>query len=301
VHIQTPFIAHYAGVKLAKKLNIPRVATYHTYFEEYLYHYVPYLPRAWMKYIARRFTRSQCKDLDALVVPSSAMLNVLRDYGVLTHAQVIPTGLELNQFEHNKNLSFRARYEIPEQRPIMLFIGRVAHEKNIDFLLHVTARVRQAIPDVLLIVAGEGPALPHLKQAVRQLNLETNVLFVGYLDRETTLLDCYSSANLFVFASKTETQGLVLLEAMALGVPVVSTAVMGTKDILAPQKGALVAQEDVGDFADKVKMVLTNNNLQEHLSNEARQYVHSWSARTMALKLSEFYQNVISERLSQAA
>jgi glycosyltransferase involved in cell wall biosynthesis len=293
IHIQTPFIAHYVGVSLAKKLNIPRVETYHTYFEEYLYHYIPFLPKSWMKYVARHYTKTQCNDLDAVIVPSSAMQDVLTRYGVKIFTEVLPTGIELEKFQSGDGDKFRNDYNIPLDRPIVTFIGRVAFEKNIDFLLHVVDKVRQRIPNVLLLIAGEGPSLPHLKKLAEKLRLNNNVLFVGYLDRNKELLDCYASGDAFVFASNTETQGLVLLEAMALGVPLVSTAVMGTKDILAPNKGALVCSESIDEFANGVITLLKDKRLREKLSLEALEYVKTWSAPSMAKKLVSFYEHVI--------
>ena len=295
LHIQTPFIAHYVGVSLAKKLNIPRVETYHTYFEEYLYHYIPFLPKSWMKYVARHYTKTQCNDLDAVIVPSTAMQEVLVNYGVATHTEVLPTGIELDKFRNGDGEKFRKAYDIPMDRPTLVFIGRVAFEKNIDFLLRVVGQVRRSIPDVLLLIAGEGPALPHLKKLANTLRLNSNVLFLGYLDRNKELLDCYASGDAFVFASNTETQGLVLLEAMALGVPVVSTAVMGTKDILAPKKGALVCNETVNEFADNIIRLLKDPTLRATLSQEALDYVKTWSSLSMAKKLLQFYENVVQK------
>ncbi len=293
VHIQTPFIAHYAGLSLARKLNIPCVATYHTYFEEYLYHYIPFLPKSWMKYVARHYTKTQCNDLNAVIVPSTAMQQVLIQYGVKTRIEVLPTGIELEKFKNGDGSKFRNTHNIAPDRPTLVFIGRVAFEKNIDFLLRVVDKVRQNIPNVLLLIAGEGPSLPHLQKLVGKLLLSDHVLFVGYLDRNTDLLDCYASGDAFVFASNTETQGLVLLEAMALGVPLVSTAVMGTKDILAPNKGALVCKESIDEFANNVITLLEDKQLREKLSKEALEYVKTWSAPNMANKLISFYKHVI--------
>src|SRR5688572_17471644 len=98
VHIQTPFIAHYQGTALARALRVPVVETYHTYFEEYLHHYVPLMPRAVTRFVARRFTVSQCNVLDALVVPSRAMEQALLDYGVRCPMHIIPTGMEMERF-----------------------------------------------------------------------------------------------------------------------------------------------------------------------------------------------------------
>ena len=234
-------MAHYAGVALSQRLDLPRVETYHTFFEEYLYHYVPVVPRSWMRAAARRFSRARCNDLDAVVVPSRAMRDMLRDYGVRVPVEIIPTGIELERLSAGDGAVFRQRYGIARDRRVLVHVGRLAHEKNIDFLLRMLTRVRAAIPEVLLILAGEGPARGHLQRLASRLHLDRNILFLGYLDRRDALLDCYCAGDAFVFASRTETQGLVLLEAMALGLPVVSTAVMGTRDILEPGRGALVA------------------------------------------------------------
>jgi 1,2-diacylglycerol 3-alpha-glucosyltransferase len=296
LHIQTPFVAHHLGVKLAKALNIPSIETYHTFFEEYLFHYIPFVPKSWMRALARYFTRKQCNAVDSVIVPSTAMRETLEHYGITTGMKIIPTGMELNKFHACNGARFRQRYQIPASRPTLVHIGRVAHEKNIHFLLRMLPQLRSSIPDILLIIAGEGPALPYLRKLAGKLGISANVLFVGYLSRADALLDCYCAGDAFVFASRTETQGLVLLEAMALGVPVVSTAVMGTKDILQPQRGALVAQENPEKFAETVRYLLENEFLRKRLSKEARDYVKEWSAPMMAERLLEYYQQLIHAR-----
>lgn len=290
IHIQTPFIAHHLGVKLAKALHVPSIETYHTFFEEYLFHYVPFVPKRWMRALARYFTRKQCNAVDSIIVPSSAMSEILAHYGVTTPMKIIPTGMELEKFQGCNGAAFRERYGIPANRPTLVHIGRVAHEKNIGFLLRMLQQLRLSIPQILLIIAGEGPALTHLRKLSRQLGLSDNVLFVGYLSRADALLDCYCAGDAFVFASRTETQGLVLLEAMALGVPVVSTAVMGTKDILEPRRGGLIAQEDPVKFSETVKQLLDNEFLHKRLCKEAREYTREWSAPMMAERMLEYYE-----------
>lgn len=294
VHIQTPFIAHHAGVRLARRLGIPRVETYHTFFEEYLYHYLPWAPRALTRFAARRFSAMQCNDLDGLVVPSSAMAERLRVYGVHTPTRIIPTGIDPLSLQGGDGQAFRQRLGIAPDRPTLVHVGRIAYEKNIDFLLHMLDRVRQSLPEVLLIVAGEGPALRHLKRLGCQLGLDDHLRFVGYLDRKRELLDCYRAGDAFVFASKTETQGLVLLEALTLGVPVVSTAIMGTRDVLArEQGGALIADDDTEDFAAKVLQLLRDPGLRSRLAAEAPTYAAQWNAGAQARRLETFYSDII--------
>jgi 1,2-diacylglycerol 3-alpha-glucosyltransferase len=301
VHIQTPFIAHYLGLEIARRLNVPVIETYHTYFEEYLHHYVPFLPRALLRFVARRFTVKQCSALDGLVVPSNAMRTALEAYGVNCPMQIIPTGIDTAALSGGDGAGFRSQLGIAAGRPTLVHVGRVAHEKNIDFLFRMLVRLRNAVPDVLLIVAGEGPALGHCKQVVRELGLVANVRFVGYLARDAALLDCYCAGDLFVFASKTETQGLVLLEAMALAVPVVSTAHMGTVDILQPQQGARIAPDDEQSFADIVTELLKDPAERSRMSTAARAYAATWSAPAMAERLVALYGEVMSKESSVSA
>jgi glycosyltransferase involved in cell wall biosynthesis len=292
VHVHTPFVAHYAGVALARRLGLPVIETYHTFFEEYLHHYVPFLPRAATRLLARRLSVSQCRDVAALVVPSAQMLAALRGYGVTARAEIIPTGIDLARFSGGDGQRFRAEHGIAPDRPVLVHISRVAHEKNIDFILEAVACVRREVPDVLLVIAGEGPALEHVKRRARALRLDGSVLFVGYLARAGALLDCYRAGDAFVFASRTETQGLVLLEALALGVPVVSTAVMGTADVLKDAKGALIAPEDTAGFAGRVVELLRDKALHARLAALAPADAAAWTARTMAERLLILYQSV---------
>lgn len=296
VHVQTPFAAHALGRSLARQLDVPCVETYHTFFEEYFYHYIPWLPKSLLKAAARGLSRRQCNSLDGMVVPSVPMLQVLREYGVSVPAEVIPTGLQPSSFVPGDGAAFRARYGIAENRPMMLFVGRVAHEKNIGFLLQVLARVRQEVPDILLLIAGEGPARDSLETAVTQMGLVDSVQFIGYLDRHSELNSCYHAADVFVFSSRTETQGLVLLEAMAQGVPVVALAEMGTRDVLRDGHGVWVAREEVENFSAKVARLLADRQARAELGEKGRIYAQQWSAGSMAERMLDFYAGILARR-----
>jgi glycosyltransferase involved in cell wall biosynthesis len=220
---------------------------------------------------------------------------------VSTPIHIVPTGLPADRFIAGDAARFRAQAGIPTDRPVMTYIGRVAHEKNIDFLVQVFAKVREALPRALFVIAGEGPAREALKHKVASLGLAADVHFAGYLDRNTALLDCYAAADVFVFASRTETQGLVLLEAMAQGTPVVSTAELGTRSILKPGCGALVVQERQDEFADAVVRVLRDAELRKELSERGRAYSRTWSSSAMARRLAELYDSVRESRVARAA
>ena len=292
VHVHTPFIAHYAGLRHARRRHIPVIATYHTFFEEYLHHYVPLLPRPIGRALARAFTRSQCAQLAAIVAPSEPMRALLLEYGVKTRIEVIPTGLPADRYVQGDGTHFRQAYGIPLDRPLLLYVGRVAHEKNIDFLLQAFVELRATRPDAMFAIAGEGPAREHLQSLVARLGLTDHVHFIGYLQRERELANCYAAADVFVFASRTETQGLVLLEAFAQGRPVVSTAHLGTTSILQSGCGARVAPEKPEAFAQAIADILEDPARAARLSEQAHRYAQSWASSRMATRLAMLYQDL---------
>jgi glycosyltransferase involved in cell wall biosynthesis len=296
VHIHTPFVAHYAGLALARSLSVPVIESYHTFFEQYLDKYVPLVPSTWLRWLARRFSAAQCNDVDALAVPSQAMLDVLEGYGIQTPAEVVPTGIELNQFSEGDGDRFRRARDIPPERPLLVHVGRLAFEKNCDFLLDMLVKVKAEVPDVLLVIAGEGPARRPLEHQARRLGLGENVMFTGYLDRDGSLEDCYSAGDAFVFASRTETQGLVLLESMALGTPVVAMAVMGTREVLRPGHGCLIAEDDTDHFAAQCLRLLREPLLRAKLAAQGRAYAQSWSAPALADRMLDFYARTLAAR-----
>jgi len=295
IHVHTPFVAHYAGIRLGRRLGIPVVATYHTLFEEYLHHYVRWLPSAWLRLAARRLSVHQCHQLDALVAPSHVMQESLARYGVTTPMAVIPTGLALEAFTRPRDPGdFRARYDLPDNARLLLYVGRAAAEKNIGFLIEMLPRVLAEYPDTRLVITGEGPAQEALARQAREQGMSGAVLFLGYLDRDGPLQAAYRAADVFVFASRTETQGLVLLEALALGTPVVSTAVMGTRDVLVEGEGCLIAEEDLDDFASKVNQLLGDDALRHTLAERARAYAAGWHEDARAADLVELYRYRLS-------
>ena len=296
VHIHTPFVAHYAGLTLARHLNVPVIESYHTFFEEYLYHYVPLLPRSALKLFARRFTVSQCNSVDRIISPSRAMQAALVNYGVRKPIDILPTGLEPSQFQIGNGARFRLEHGIPLDQPVLLYVGRVAFEKNIEFLLRVFKEVLACIPNALLLIVGEGPALGSLQKLAEELRVNNSVKFIGYLDRDTELLDCYRAGDLFVFASRTETQGLVLLESLAQGTPVVSIMHMGTRDVLEHARGACIANDNPQVFANTIATLLRDKVARNRLAMFAPLDASKWSSREMAERLTNCYSAAIQSK-----
>jgi len=299
IHIHTPFTAHYVGIHFGKKLDIPVVETYHTFFEDYLHHYLPFIPQFISRKLARTISRRQCNAVDGIVSPSKPMLDVLKQYGIKTPAEVVATGLDDSSFANVDGEHFRMSHDIPLTQPMLLFVGRVAHEKNIGFLLEMHVELIKNHPDALLVITGEGPAEESIKQSIEKLGISNKVRMIGYLDRGHELIACYKAADIFVFASKSETQGLVLLEAMAQGTAVVAIAELGTKSILIEGEGVLIAKDDINDFADKVSVLLSDAPKRQMIGEKGRQYAQEkWGAGVLAKKVAKFYKSTINQKSS---
>ncbi|MBV1777172.1 glycosyltransferase [Burkholderiaceae bacterium DAT-1] len=298
VHVQTPFVAHYSGIKLARQLGVPVLTTYHTLFEEYVEHYAKMIPSGWTKPIMRNLSRSQCNATDGVVAPSVPMRDTLLKYGVTAPIDVIPTGIPLQQFSSGHRTAFRARHDISEERIVALFVGRAAHEKNIDLLIYAADRIRHVHPNFLLLITGEGPAEDHLHTLVKRLDLDHHVRFLGYLDRNTELPDCYAAADIFTFASLTETQGLVVIEAMAAGLPVVAIPAMGVADMVDGCAGALASSNDPEAFASSVLSVIASKERLSSMSKAAAAHAQAWGAELNAEKLLRMYRRTCEGRRS---
>ena len=300
VHVQTPFAAHYAGIRLARRRRIPCISTYHTHFEEYLFHYARFLPRGALRAAARALARHQCRALDAVVVPSQPMAATLRGYGIDRTLHVIPTGLPDQQFQRGHGARFRKEWHIGPERQVALFVGRAAFEKNIGFLLEMMAIARRQRPQLMLVIAGEGPALPALRRQAQELALDDHVRFVGYLPREGSLRDCYAAADVFVFASLTETQGLVLLEALAIGLPVLAIPALGAAEIVNPRRGALPAAGTPNAFAAQLVELIDRPNRLRRMAAEGIAFAREWDAHAQGVRLATLYGHLAARRAHRA-
>jgi len=306
VHIQTPAIAHYAGLIIARRLGLPSVETYHTLFEEYLANYIPWLPEGVLRFLARRFARSQGNSVDGLIAPSRPTAELLQRYGVRQPIDILPTGIDLGPFVRQTSpegvAGLKARLGIRPEQPVLSFVGRVAIEKNISLLLDMLAALKRMQPEVILLIAGHGPAEAELRAQAERLEISANLRWLGNLPRDGALQDCFRAGDLFVFASKTETQGLVLLEAMSLGVPVVALAERGTREVLCEGEGARIAPDDPQGFAAVVHALLSDPEQRSEVKQRGLQWVQRWEEQAVAARLVAVYQRLLTpEREQQAA
>ncbi len=291
VHTQTPFTIGGPAVKWARQSGAKLVHTYHTLFAAYVEHYLWFFPKSFSVWYAKTASRRYCNSCDLVVTPSSEMREVLLGYGVTKPIEVVPTGIRLEKFKGSDPKRFRELKGYKPEDKVLLFMGRVAEEKNIDFLLRVIHRLVARIPCLHFLIAGEGAAKKRLQKMAFELGLGDRVLFAGYLDREDWR-DCYAGADLFILASVTETQGLVVTEAMAAGVPVVAVGEMGVKEVMASGKGGIQTQLDEDEFSEAVYRMMTDPALYAQKKSETLVEAEKWSSTTMAKKMIKAYENI---------
>ncbi|HLX26607.1 MAG TPA: glycosyltransferase [Candidatus Cybelea sp.] len=230
VHVHSPFVTGWMGLRYARRYGMPIVYTYHTQLEAYA-HYVPFEPNA-TRFAASQLTRAFANQADAVVVPTPAMAARLRDLGVTVRIEVVPSGIEVERFAAGRrDEALRARLGVRTDERMVLYVGRLAKEKNVELLLHALAQSNGESPKLKLVIAGDGPHRSELERVARESGASAATRFLGSIDREA-LPDLYASADAFAMPSTTETQGLVLAEALAAGAYVIAADAPQNLDVL---------------------------------------------------------------------
>ncbi|HEY4441352.1 MAG TPA: glycosyltransferase [Candidatus Elarobacter sp.] len=226
VHAHSPFVTGWMAAQYARRNRLPLVFTYHTRLDAYA-HYAPF-DRSTAERAMVTLTRRYANAADAVVVPTSAMETRLRELGVRAPIAVVPSAIDVEQFAGGRRSALvRAWLGANDDAPLALVVSRLGVEKNLELAIEALARR----DDLLLAVVGEGPHRPALEERARRIGVAGRVRFVGSLDRDR-LPDVYASADAFLFPSTTETQGLVLAEALAAGLPVVAAESAASRDVL---------------------------------------------------------------------
>lgn len=293
IHSHTPFSLGWLAVLLAKQYGLPLVHTYHTLFAEYV-HYVPTaVGRQIGIWLSTNASRRYCHSCNLTIVPSEAMRQELQKYGVTNEIDVIPTGVnEYFRINGDPQVILK-KHQIPADIDIIIYAGRIAKEKNIEFLLHMYKEILKVRKHILLAIIGDGPHRPQVEKLAAELGIQERILFTGYISDKTELASWYKAASAFVFSSLTETQGLVILEAMSAGTPVVAVDAMGISDIIRDNIGGFASQADVSEFSLKLMNLLSNKELRAHKSAEAVQLAKKMSMANMTQKLAANYQRLI--------
>ncbi|NEP41127.1 MAG: glycosyltransferase [Okeania sp. SIO2H7] len=290
VHVANPAVLGLGGLYYAKKFNLPLVASYHTHLPQYLHHYGLGILEGFLWELLRNCHNQA----DLNLCTSTAMVEELTNHGI-ERADLWQRGVDTELFQpHFASAEMRDR--LSEGHPdstLLLYVGRLGAEKEIDRLKPVL----EAIPNARLALVGDGPH----RKALEEHFAGTPTHFVGYL-RGQELASAYASADAFIFPSRTETLGLVLLEAMAAGTPVVAARSGGIPDIVTDGvNGYLFDPADDDGAIAATKKLLERPEERETLRQNAREEAERWGWSAATQQLRRYYQAIISARLPMAA
>jgi glycosyltransferase involved in cell wall biosynthesis len=297
VHVQTEFTLASMAVSWARGNNVPLVISAHTNWADLIHIYLPMIPYGiaqqlchWKMFLA--FRRA-----DAIVVPTALMDTLISSYWIRKPVRIIPTGIRDDHFIFRSEELEPMQKSILEAHPqlrgcrFVLYVGRLGTEKDIPFLFEVLARLLPRHPDLKLVVVGEGPARREIEDRVVSMGLERNVVMVGFIPHDR-LKAYYGLAEAFVFSSKVESQGLVVLEAMQCGLPVVAIGKMGTREVMGGSNGGFMVDDDLDEFTAAVASLLEDPDLREQKRVEAKAHASKWTMRVQGQKMERFYQIV---------
>lgn len=303
IHSHTEFgVGTFARI-MARQLDIPIVHTYHTMYEDYVHYITKGYFDATSKKVVEHLTKFYCdKTVTELIVPTKKTYDLFKEkYEYTRNIHIVPTGVEVERFYREENdvketEKIRKSLGLKKSDFILLFVGRLAAEKNVTFLLDNQANLVKKNPNCKLLIIGDGPDMDSFKEQVKKLKIEDNVIFTGKVPWDE-IHKYYQIPQVFVTASHTETQGLTLLEAMAASVPVIGYDDEAFRDVVVPDLNGYLFKENK-DYLEYVEKTMSDKKLLERLSRQARINAESHSAKYYGEKVLDVYYTALGGSVS---
>lgn len=286
IHVQHFAMMGQYGLSLGRQFKIPTVYTYHTMAELYT-SYLPLVGNVFDPTI-RTWTRWTAARSNHLVTPTQSVKSYLRGLGIKKPISVIPTGIHTRLYHRTSRIGLEKKYRIPAHRDILLSVGRLSDEKNIRFLLEAFRQVQLARPDTQLLLVGGGPDKHRYERLVRHWGLNQFITLTGFLPRPETI-DLFGVADLFVFPSITDTQGIVILEAMAAGSVPVAIDRLGPRDIIKDGLTGRLTELNLAAFSGSILELLHDKAKRHRLSIAARHQVKRYDATLTGRAMEKLY------------
>ncbi|HKC04375.1 MAG TPA: glycosyltransferase [Patescibacteria group bacterium] len=296
VYFHHPFYLGETAILLAKYFKCPSVFFYHTQYDEYpktiLPKEIPYKPVK--KYIINHIKELSSK-VDHIVVETPTLKNKLRLFGVKSAISVVTSGRQSMKHMEISKTKLRTMYSLPIDNTIILCVSRLSKEKNLGTLIKIIKDLKTK-KKVTLVIAGDGPERSNFEELVAKSNL-TNIIFLGNIDYNK-LSEIYSLADIFAYPSKTDTQAIVLIEAMSAGLPLVCFDSPGPKDFIINNKNGILCA-NIGDFKKSLNKLIIDSKLREEMGRTSTLYAKDYSFSVSMDKIEQTLKKVVSEYRSK--
>lgn len=295
VHCHSPFLLGGVGARWARHLRIPLVFTHHTLYDLYT-HYVPLFPGL-AKRAVLGFARRFCNGCDLVITPTRVVAERLDRLGVTAPLRAIPTGVKLHEFQGTDPKWLRTRLGIPDSEKIILCVARLGREKNLELVLRSFSLIQRKVPDSHLVLVGLGPLRDELARQAAESGLGNRVHFLDRVLTRQEIANCYAGADLFLFASVTETQGMIVNEAQAAGLPVVAVRAFGVAEMVDEGEDGFLTEPEAESLAGAAMSVLTDGELRARLQEGARRAALCISSEAVARELALTYRELVDGKL----
>ncbi len=293
LHVHHPFITGRIAIRYGKRYGIPVVYTNHTRYDLYAQHYLPVLPHALTQTFLEAYLPSFTSQCDLIIVPSKGLHDVLRSYGVTSHIEIVPNGIDLEPFQNPRMRHSRAELGLPESAKVLVYVGRIAPEKNLAFLLRAFAVVSHELPETHLLLVGGGPEMDNLRDQAQKSGIDKKVVFTGSVEYED-VPGYLSMADAFVTASVTEVHPLSVIEAMAVGLPVLGIQSPGVGDTVVDGVNGLLSKHDLAEFSLRMFRLMSENDLRARLAKNALEDSEQYSILNTSQRILGFYEESVA-------
>ncbi len=313
IHSHHPNLLGSAAMKWAKKKNIPLLFTWHTLYDKYT-NFVPFLPSkltaSWIINKAVKYANQA----DSVIVPTQSIEPIIKNWGV-ANEKIFPvaTGINEAEFSNPDRKKIREQYKIQDDETLLLLVSRLTEEKNIKFLFEAIAEVlkknsrvhpvksaeggsaSQKFNRVKFMLVGDGYLKPELEKEAKKMNLEKQIIFAGAVEA-AEIKNYYAAGDIFVYASKSETQGMIITEAMYAGLPIVAVKATGIESLVENDVNGILTSENKEEFISAIEKLIEDKDLRDKMSQESKIIAREkYTASASAQKMLEVYKQVIEE------
>lgn len=292
VHVHHPFVSGRLALRYCRPLNIPIIFTNHTRYDLYIQAYLPGLAEGIGSTFLQAYMPSFCRSMDLVIAPSPGLQKVLQNVGVDSPMVVVPNGVDLSGFRCSPTPLNRSDFDFSAQDVVLIYVGRLAPEKNLAFLLRSVSGVAQAVSNVKLLLVGGGPETETLKTMVKGLGIQDCVRFAGSVPySEIPRYLCMSDA--FVTASVTEVHPLSVIEAMAAGLPVMGVDSPGVGDTIEDGVTGFLTKEDMAAYTAKLVRLVSDRTVRDGMGTAAREAANRYSIERTTPMILKIYEDQI--------
>ena len=298
-HVHHPFLSGPVALRFCAPYGIPVVFTNHTRYDIYSDAYAGFVPQKMRMSVLRRYLAGFAKDVDLVIAPSPGILQWLADFEITDDAVELSNCVDTEPFLHPAHPRERTGFGFPADSVVFCYLGRLGPEKNLPLLIEAFIRVAQSDPRARLLLLGDGPSRGEAQERLWARGLTDRVHFAGRTPYEI-VPDMLAAADVFVTASVSEVHPLVVMEAMAAGLPVIGIHSPGVGDIVQHEKTGFLTNEDAGEFVARMLQIASETDLRQRLGEAARIDAANYDIRIMADRMLDHYRTLI-DRASESA